>query len=83
MRKTVRQEHREEIERVIEEMAQRWGSTVVARKDIGRYTGGAITAKTAANLDSLGTGCPGRFSIGASVVYPVDNLSQWLKSRIG
>ena len=71
-----------EIEEIIEEMAQRWGSNVVARKEIERYTGGAITAKTAANLDSMGTGCPGRFRLGGAVVYPTINMTPWLKSRV-
>lgn len=83
MRKKKSQEQQQDIDQVLEGMAERWKSNVVARKEIERYTGGAITAKTAANLDSLGTGCPGRFSIGASVVYPVDNMTLWLKSRIG
>lgn len=76
------QEQQHEIDQVIEEMEKRWISNMVARKEIEQYTGGAITAKTAANLDSLGIGCPGRFKLGGSVVYPTVNMTPWLKSRV-
>lgn len=75
-------EQRRAIEQLIEEMEQRWPSPVVARKDIGRYTGGLISPKTAANLDSLGLGCPGKFCIGNNAGYPTSSMSIWLKSRI-
>jgi hypothetical protein len=70
-----------EIEKIIDQMAERWPSPVVARKSISDFTGGVVSSKTAANEDSAGTGIEGRFLMLNQVVYPVENLVAWLKSR--
>jgi len=60
-----------------------WGSSIVARTEIGRFSGGVLTSKSVANLDSLGKGPPGRFRLGRKVVYPVGELVGWMKGRMG
>lgn len=65
------------------EMIDKWPSVVVARKDIGKFTGGLISPGTMANLDCQGKGPKGRFRIGAnSVAYPVKELVEWLNDRV-
>ena len=69
------------MERAFEEMATRWPSGVVARCEISKFTGGAISEKYAANLDCAGKGPKGRIRIGRKVVYPVAEVIRWLESR--
>ncbi len=61
--------------------ANHWPSRIVARSEIPNFTGGAIAARSIANHDSAGTGVHGAFKIGRTVVYPIDNLVEWLISR--
>jgi hypothetical protein len=70
-----------EIEKSIEAMAARWPSPVVARKAIKEFSGGILSAKTMANMDSLGTGPEGRFLMMNQTCYPVESLVAWLKSK--
>lgn len=63
------------------EMAERWPSSVVARTEIERFTGGAINEKYVANLDSAGKGPKGRIRIGRKIAYPVASLVEWMENR--
>lgn len=69
------------MEEIIDQMVARWPSPVVARKAIGEFTGGTVSQSTMANEDSLGRGVKGRFLLMNQVVYPVENLGAWLKTR--
>lgn len=62
-------------------MAERWPSSIVSRREIPKFTGGAISAKYIQNMDSLGIGPGGRFRVGKMVVYPLDQLLDWLDKR--
>lgn len=66
---------------VFREMADRWPSTVVARREVPRFTGGALSAGHLANEDSRGAGPRNRFRIGKVVAYPVVDLVEWLEAR--
>jgi hypothetical protein len=68
------------VKDIFDEMAERWPSAVVARTEIGKFTGGMLSAKYMANLDSLGIG-PGRVTIGRRVGYPTRQCSEWLRRR--
>jgi len=61
-------------------LATKWPSTIVARRKIKEFTGGILSEKYIANLDSLGQGPP-RIRIGRQVAYPVDSLISWLEKR--
>jgi hypothetical protein len=65
---------------VFEEMAERWPSAVVARTEIGKFTGGMLSAKYMANLDSQRLG-PAKVVCGRKVGYPVRGLIEWLRQR--
>jgi len=58
-----------------------WPSSVVARTEVKAFTGGLLSEKYLANLDSQGAGPPGRFKCGGKVAYPVDSFIRWLESR--
>lgn len=66
---------------VFELMAKQHGSPLIARADIGKFTGGAISPKYCANMDSLGEGPEGRFMVGRRVVYKVDEFLTWLREH--
>ncbi len=70
-----------DFDKVIESMAERWASSVVARKELHKFTGGLLSGRTAANLDSKGTGIPGRFTMLSQTCYPTENVVAWLKTR--
>ena len=65
---------------IFQEMDDRWTSAIVARTEIERFTGGMISRKYIANLDSEGYG-PVRVTIGRKVGYPTRDLVQWLRKR--
>jgi hypothetical protein len=66
---------------IFQEMLAKWPSAVVARTEIAVFSGGMVKEKYAANLDSAGLGCPGRFRVGRKICYPAKNLAEWLESR--
>ena len=65
---------------IFQEMVDRWPSAVVARTEMERFTGGLMSSKYIANLDSQGAG-PARVVCGRKVGYPVRELVQWLRER--
>jgi len=62
-------------------MAERWPSPWVARTKISDFTGGIISEKYLANLDSAGKGPRGRVRVGRKVAYPVCEVIRWLEER--
>jgi len=64
-------------------MKEKWPSTIVAREEVRNFTGGAISEKYLANLDSQMKGPEERFKLGRKVVYPVDSMLRWLEARMG
>jgi len=62
-------------------MAAKWPSSVVARAEVKKFTGGGISPKTIANADSKGNGPEGRFLIGRRTCYPVTKLVDWLRKN--
>ena len=65
---------------IFDEIGERWPSAIVSRSEIGNFTGGMLSSKYLANLDSLGVG-PKRVTIGRRVGYPVKDFVQWLRER--
>lgn len=67
---------------IFDELGESWPSPIVARKEVGRFSGGILNPRTQANLDSLGLGVPGKFYVGPrQVAYPVKELVKWLRER--
>lgn len=62
-------------------MATKWPSAMVARTEIKNFTGGFLSEKYLANLDSAGLGPAGRIKCGRKVLYPVTELIVWLENR--
>ena len=62
-------------------LAKNWPSSIVARREIRKFTGGTISPGTMANLDSRGKGPEGRFRVGRNTAYPIESLIKWLESR--
>jgi hypothetical protein len=67
--------------KTFQEMAAKWPSAIVSRTEIRNFTGGVLTERTIANLDSKGEGIEGRFRIGRKIVYPIDSIIRFLENR--
>ena len=68
---------------IFQEMDERWSSPVVARTEVERFTGGLMSGKYMANLDSQGAG-PARVVCGRKVAYILkgeNGLVAWLRAR--
>jgi len=64
----------------LNELAEAWGAPIVARKDVGKFSGGLLHPRTMANLDSLQKG-PGKVVVGDRVCYATKELVAWMKNR--
>lgn len=71
----------QELNRIIDEMAERWGQPHVPRKRIPDFTAGTFSVGYLANLDCLGLGPEGLFYLGRHACYPTQSLVRWLKDR--
>ena len=63
-----------------ERLIASWQSPIVARSEVGRFSGGILHPRTMANLDSLGQG-PGKIVIGGKVGYYTEVLAKWTEDR--
>jgi len=66
---------------LFQSMADRWPSSWVARTEVERFTGGIVSEKYLANLDSQGKGPAGRVRVGRKIAYPVGSFVEWLEGR--
>lgn len=66
---------------LFQSMADRWPSSMVSRTEIERFTGGIVSEKYLANLDSAGKGPAGRVRVGRKIAYSVSEVVKWLESR--
>jgi hypothetical protein len=66
---------------IFTKMAEKWPSALVARTEIGKFTGGLISPGTLKNLDSLGKGPKTRVFAGKKVAYELDGLVEWLRKH--
>lgn len=67
---------------IYDQMAARWPSAIVARKEIGKFSGGLLNPRSMANLDSRGEGPANKLTMGIrAVFYPVSDLITWLRAR--
>jgi len=65
---------------IFQEMEDMWPSAILARTEVERFTGGMLSGKYLANLDSLGIG-PARVVVGRRVGYPVHQFVSWMRKR--
>jgi hypothetical protein len=61
---------------------QAWPSPVIARSEIGTFTGGLIAPRSIANFDCLKKGPKGKIRLGRSVGYEKAALIEWLTARL-
>jgi hypothetical protein len=64
----------------LQHLKAKWPSSIVARTKVKEFSGGILSEKYLANLDSLGQG-PERVRIGRQIAYPVDALVSWMEER--
>ncbi len=61
-------------------LAQKWPSAIVARSEVGKFSGGLLNPRTLANYDSAGIG-PRRVKFGKKVAYFAEDLVAWMEGR--
>ena len=64
----------------LDTLAENWPSPIVARSEVGTFSGHVLHPRTLANLDSLGLG-PGKIMIGNRACYSTRKLVAWMKQR--
>lgn len=62
-------------------LAEKWPSSIVARTEVKKFTGGILSGKTLANLASKGEPVPRSIYVGRKVAYSAKELSLWLLER--
>jgi hypothetical protein len=75
------QRKKTDFQGLVAQLVEKWPSAVVTRTEVETFTGGAITAKYLANLDSLGKGPKGRLRVGRKILYTTSSLCEWLIER--
>lgn len=55
---------------------------IIARKEVDRLTGGLISPRHLANLDSVGLGPKGKVRVGRLVGYERESFISWLSERM-
>ena len=65
---------------VFQKMVDEWPSAIIARTEVGKYSGGLLNPKTMANIDSLGQG-PERVTVGRKVAYVAKSMGTWMRNR--
>ena len=68
------------IEQIFESLA-RTAPEIITRQKLHELTGGLISEKTLANMDSTGDGILPRLRIGGKIAYPKDAAISWLEQR--
>jgi len=66
---------------IFSKLVSNWPSAIVARSEVGKFSGGLLHPRTLANLDSQGLGPVGRIRIGRMIAYPVEELATWMRQR--
>jgi len=70
------------IDDILQKMADAWPSAIVARTEVSRFSGGAVSPKFLANQDCLRMGPRGAIRINGKICYPKDALLEWLRGRM-
>jgi hypothetical protein len=65
---------------IFDELVEKWGCPIVARSEVGRFSGGLLNPRTMANRDVHGQ-VPGKIIIGNRVVYNTKMLAAWMRER--
>lgn len=69
------------LDKIFENLAKK-APELLTRNKLQEITGGLVTAKTLANIDSENkTGITPRLRVGGKVCYPKDAAIAWLKQR--
>lgn len=72
------------MRRDFSELAERWPSPIVARKEVGRFSGGLLHPRTMANIDSNpNVEGPERIRCGRGVAYFTDSLVDFMNRKAG
>lgn len=77
-----KQQNREAILESIKASIEKLHSPIITREFAAELTGGAISARYMANLDSLQLGVPNSFKVGRRQCYLAENFLRWIDARL-
>lgn len=68
----------------LDSLANSWPAPLVARdqRQLDKFSGGILNARSLANADCLGVGPKGRIKFGRKVAYDKYALVEWLKGKM-
>ncbi len=71
------------VERWIEDLVAGCPGMHVARSDTGKFTSGAVSPRTVANMESRRPDdvADGRFVVGKKIMYPKRSYAEWLAKK--
>lgn len=69
-------------QKLIEDFVTAAGAPIIDRKTASKLSGGLVSIKTLANLDSLGEGCPARVKMGKRCGYECRPYAIWYFGRM-
>ena len=71
-------------EKFVKELVNSWAAPHVARTETMRFSGGALSPRTVANIESKDPAnkVPGRFMVGRKIMYPTRAFAEWLGERL-
>ena len=76
-------------QQIMKEMLNKWPSGLVARAELKNFTGGLLTGRTLANIESkaklTGNGLddlPERINHGGKAAYVANDLARWFVNRL-
>lgn len=72
----------EKINELFEKMKEAWNAPFVKRQDIGKFSFGLLQGNTLQTLDSRKKGIKNMLKINGHVCYLVDDVIEFLRSRI-
>lgn len=67
---------------LLEHLVSTWRSGIVARSEIGSFSGGVLHPRTMANRDSAGTGIKPFFRCGRKVFYRTTDVAVYIINQM-
>ena len=68
----------------IKALIEGWNAPFVARSQTKKFTGGSITGRTVANIESKDPDkkVPGRILLGRNITYPTKEYATWISEHL-
>lgn len=72
----------EKIDELFEKMKEAWNAPFVKRQDVGKFSFGVLAPGAVTQADHKGKGIKNSFKLNGYICYPVDDVIEFLKSKL-